>query len=324
MKLNMRKITKIICICILLLIIFIPTSNVFGEINPETIQTPNWATSLKNGIAIILKIPAGVLSITVSAFINMLLGVVFALLYFIFSPISNGFLFPFPDQIIFNKIPFFDPNFINPGLAGETNTNMFVNTPVVILQELIQNLYYTCFVIAGAVFVVAAMIIGLKLAISTIASDKAHYKQALMTWVMGLFLLFTTHFIMLGIFTVNEQVVNKISVITDDVMFNVNFLELIPLGIGKGISKIINTVAGIIGDVDSSVTDTPIPGYGGLILRFAVSAFGGDLTSSIICGVLLGQTCALIIMYLKRLFYSIILGMIAPLIIAADIIKKTV
>jgi len=300
-----------------------PLTHVFGQINPNNTESGG-VDFVKGILGKILKISTGPLTTAISLLLNSVIGIVFILLYFVFSPISAGLSFPFPDQIIFNKLAFFDPNFINPPTYTGTNAAagaLIGKSPVVILHGLISNLYYTGFVIAGTVFLIAALVIGIKLAMSTIASEKAHYKQALMNWLTGLFLLFTTHFIMLIIFTVNEQLVNILSLAADTVTFKIDLARMIPVG-GKTISSLVNGISSFFGGSDE-ITFKEANGYGGLIMRFAVYAFGGDLTSSIICGVLLGQTCALLIMYTKRLFYSIILGIIAPLIVAADIMKKT-
>lgn len=312
MKLNYKKILKVICIIAVLVIIFIPTSNVFAEINPNNPESET-ASAIKGFLGWVLKIGAGPLTAAIAGLMNAIIAAVFLLLYFIFSPISAGLAFPFPDQVIFNKIGFFDPNFINP--------NNVPGAPVNVLQGLIQNLYNTGFVIAGAVFVIAAMVIGIKLAVSTIASEKAHYKQALMTWITGLFLLFTTHFIMLAVFTVNEEIVNTVSSVTDNIKFTFQVTELIPF-VGNTISSIVSAISNLFG-AEEPPDSIPVYGYGGLLIKFAAAAFGGDLVGSIICAILLGQTCAIIFMYLKRLFYSIILGIVAPLIVAADVMKKS-
>lgn len=312
MKLNYKRILKIICIIVVLVLIFIPTSNVFGAINPNNPESET-ASAIKDFLGWVLKVGAGPLTAAIAGLMNAVIAAVFLLLYFIFSPVSGGLAFPFPDQVIFNKIGFFDPNFINP--------NDISGAPVKELYGLIQNLYNTGFVIAGAVFVIAAMIIGIKLAVSTIASEKAHYKQALMTWITGLFLLFTTHFIMLAIFTVNEEIVNVVSEVTDNIKFTFQWTEAIPF-VGNTITSIVNAIAALFGAEDPPGL-IEVYGYGGLLIKFGAAAFGGDLVGSIICAILLGQTCAIIVMYLKRLFYSIILGIVAPLIVAADVMKKS-
>ena len=44
------------------------------------------------------------------------------------------------------------------------------------MQGVIQNIYFSFFTLAGTVFVLAAVIIGIKLAFSALASEKAQYK----------------------------------------------------------------------------------------------------------------------------------------------------
>jgi len=312
MKINIKRMAKIIFVMVLMLVIFIPISNVLGVTSADTADTAT-SDAFKSVLGWMMKIGTGPLTAAIATLLNIVLIIVFMLLYFIFSPISAGLAFPFPDQIIFNKIGFFDPNFINPTTVA--------GSPVLILQGLIKNLYYTGFVIAAAVFVVAAMIIGIKLAVSTIASEKSHYKQALVTWVTGVFLLFTTHFILLAIFTVNEEFVKILSSASENIVFKFQWTEQIPL-IGNSVTNILNAITGLLGGTEP-LGVREVTGYGGLLIKFASAAIGGDLVASIICGILLGQTVAIIMMYLKRLFYSIILGIIAPLIIAADIMKKS-
>lgn len=317
MNLKHKKIIKTICIILLMIVLFLPISSVFAEVTPTGDNTET-AENIKAFFGWILKIGTGPLTAAIASLMNAIIVVLFVLLYFIFSPLSANFAFPFPDQIIFNKIPFFDPNFINP------NSN--VDSPVNLLEGLIRNLYNTGFVIAGAVFVIAAMIIGIKLAVSTIASEKAHYKQSLVTWITGLLLLFTTHFIMLGIFTINEEIVKEISIVTTEIKFTFQWTEVIPV-VGNMITNLLNAVTGIISGITGldigAIGTYNVYGYSGLLIKFGAAAIGGDIVGSVICAILLGQTCAIIMMYLRRLFYSIILGMIAPLIVAADIIKKT-
>lgn len=66
-------------------------------------------------------------------------------------------------------------------------------------------------------------------------------------------------------------------------------------------------------------------GYGGVILKFFVKGIlDDDLIYSIGLLIMLGQVFSLIILYLKRVFYCILLGMIAPLVVAVDTIQKVV
>ena len=321
-----KRILKITCmVCFIILIPFV-FNEVFAQINPNN-SSNEGLDELKNTFAYILQIAMGPLTFGLVTFINAILLVIFIVLYVCFSPISSGFGFPFPDQIVFNKLAFFDPNFINP--PTYENGGAISTSPVVIVGDVISNMYYTCFIIAAAVFIVCAMIIGIKLAISTIASDKAHYKEALVMWVSSLCILVFAHFIMLGIFTVNEAIVNECSKIVDN---NIEF-KLNPFqDLGGKLGAVGKSVSGIIGFfTEKSGMNNPVDqaefslkGYAGMLMFFLIKAVSGDLVSSIICGILLGQTVALIAQYLRRLFYCIILGILAPLVVAADVVKKSI
>lgn len=180
---------------------------------------------LKKLVANMGGFAAGVLTAPLTGLMVALAFLMFMVLYLIFQAvgISNGVLsYPFPDSIVFNRMAFFDPNFINPTQVGG-------NAPVTILQGGISSLYYTFFIIALTIFVIAAMIIGIKLAISSIASEKAQYKQALNNWVFGIVLLFTVHLLMAGIFAVNEGIVTVAYDVAGEIEFKLPVFSGIPV-----------------------------------------------------------------------------------------------
>lgn len=275
-------------------------------------------------IGSILNLGSGVLGQAFIGLFTTIAVLIFTVLYIVFKAlgITNGvFSFPFPDSIIFNRMAFFDPNFINPTQAFDGKA------PVAILQGVISSMYYTFFILALTVFVIAAMIIGIKLAISSIASEKAQYKQALNNWVFGIALLFTVHILMAGIFALNEAIVEVASDLAGEVTFKISLLKAIPF-VGNTISNLVGGVTDLLGSLGVNVdwdvkVDFPMKGFSGLLLMYAVYALGGDLISVITFFIVLGQTVALVVMYTKRLFYCIFLGMLAPLIVAVDVIRKS-
>jgi hypothetical protein len=319
-----KTIKKIICITfICFMVILISGSPIFAALNPDNMHN-TVGDDFGGIISSVLGIGMGALAAPLVSLAFVILLVVFSTMYFLFSPVSGGGAFPFPDQIVFNRLAFFDPNFLNPPTQGIS--------PVTILQGTIKNMYYSFYIIAGAIFLMAIMVIAIKLAIATIATDKAHYKKALTSWAFGLLLLFILPFLMAGIFKVNEMIVEAAykAMGTSNITFtikqsdiNVAIAGAATLGIGTNIAKVLASIGDFF-HTPASETVYTLKGYGGMILNYMVAAAGGDLVGLIICGVLLGQSAALIFQYIKRLFYCIILGMIAPLIIAADIIKQGV
>lgn len=105
--------------------------------------------------------------------------------------------FPWADAIVFNAVELLDVNFLNPAR----------NSIVVIARQFLTIIYASAFSIAISFFFVATLVMGLKLAFSMIASEKAKYKQAMLDWLIGLLLLFTMHFIMSFSFYLNEELV---------------------------------------------------------------------------------------------------------------------
>lgn len=318
---NKKFIFSLVVILMLIGLFLHINNSLYAATNPEYYSAPsNFQKWINDFFSKILDKSVGVLGKPFAALVNLVNIILFIVLYSVFvaSGISDGLKFPFPDQVIFNGLPMLDPNFINPN--GDSGS--MVN----IMKDIVQNFYYSFFALAGTVFVLAAVVIGIKLAFSALASEKARYKEAIKNWIMGLGMLFLMHFVLAGMFAINEQICISASIICKKVTFGVNKLELIPWA-GSFIKGMINGVGSIFGNdqVAEEVFDMHIQGYGGLILKFAVKGIlQNDLIYSIGLAIMLGQTFTLIIMYIKRVFYCIILGMIAPLIVAMDTIQKVV
>ena len=109
--------------------------------------------------------------------------------------------FPWADKIVFNGVAVLDVNFISPANGSYMQ----------LASKFIQKIYLTMFTIALSLFGVLVLITAIKLAISTIASDKAKYKQALTSWILGFVMLWTIHFFMAFLFYLNEQLVIEAS-----------------------------------------------------------------------------------------------------------------
>lgn len=302
----------------------------YAEINGSTSTV---GEIIKEILALLLNtVSTGVLGATIIPLINLFSLIIFLILYLLFigTDMTNGLAFPFPDQIIFNKIPLLDPNFINPadGSIGKLASGALKNT------------YSSFFVLSVTIFTIAALVIGIKLVFSSLAAEKAKYKESLNNWIMGIVMLFLVHYLLAGMFYLNEQIVASVSTIADGITFPIDLTNILtgvgtlvgwtagPLGgmigtaIGKAASSLIGGLASAF-DMKEIVT-VDVPGYGGLILMFMMKGMiGGDLLSSIICLIILGQTFALVITYVKRAFMCILLGIMAPLVVAVDVIQKS-
>lgn len=123
---------------------------------------------------------------------------------------------PWADMILYNAVPMLDVNFLNPD----------PNSMISQMDEIIKKTYYTIFSLALAFFGIAVVVMAIKLAISSIAEEKAKYKSAITNWLMAVVLMFTIHYFMSFIFYLNESVVKMASKIASDSIESSGQLEI--------------------------------------------------------------------------------------------------
>lgn len=83
--------------------------------------------------------------------------------------------------------------------------------PVVIqLKTLVAGWYYVLRLLSLAAMLIVLLGIGIKMAISTIASEKAVYKRMLVDWIVGVIVLVSIHYIMWFIIQINDTLVGVI------------------------------------------------------------------------------------------------------------------
>ena len=110
--------------------------------------------------------------------------------------------------------------------AGSTNASKFLDVnffdlnleagALLTFRTAIAKWYYILRLIAAAILLVILIYVGIKMAISTIASEQAKYKQMLVDWVASLALLFLLHYIIMFAITVNGALVEALSQMCDD------------------------------------------------------------------------------------------------------------
>lgn len=193
-----KKTYKIIIGISLMIILFVNIGNVFGATNPDYKPTVSVTES-----ALDSKIKSSVLLDTLANMINAVASLAETLLGGVFKTLTKENIFPWADRIIFNGVGFLDINFLNPA-----DNSLFVaeGNPS-ILGKVVKQVYSTILSLAILFLGVAVGIMAIRLAISTIAAEKAKYKQAIVNWVTCIVMLFLMHYILAFVFWVNEQMV---------------------------------------------------------------------------------------------------------------------
>ena len=121
-----------------------------------------------------------------------------------------------PEKIFSNQIPALDVNFINPTdwtkEEGVQNGEAMNSKSVAIaLHSTIANWYVALRNLAIVALLSVLLYVGIRMLISSVASDKAKYKQMLMDWIVALCILFFLHYIMRFILTITDMITEGIS-----------------------------------------------------------------------------------------------------------------
>ncbi len=130
-----------------------------------------------------------------------------------------------PFHILFNKVALLDVNFFNILDNGSVVSN---------IRNSIAGWYYVMRMIAASILLCILIYVGIRMAITTIASDKAAYKKMLVDWCVSLALIFLLQYIILFTFAVNEALVKAMASISNSTEL-VNAMKNIGI-ISQGIS----------------------------------------------------------------------------------------
>lgn len=103
---------------------------------------------------------------------------------------------------VFNNIKLFDANYL---LDNENNNE--IHTKV---KTAVANWYYTIRNIAIILSLCMLIYVGIRMAISTLANDKAKYQKMLIGWVQSFILIFFMHYIILISMVVSEKLLELV------------------------------------------------------------------------------------------------------------------
>lgn len=114
-----------------------------------------------------------------------------------------------PEAIFGNEVPALDVNFINPKIWGDADKDNHSITQD--LHDTIASWYLALRNLALVILLSVLLYVGIRMVISSTASDKAKYKQMIIDWLVAVCILFFLHYIMSFILSVTEVVTDGIS-----------------------------------------------------------------------------------------------------------------
>lgn len=205
-----------------------------------------------------------------------------------------------PEEIFSNKVPALDINFINPSITtsadGQHDNEVREKNIALTLRETIAGWYNALTIIAMVGLLSVLVYLGIRMLLSSIAADRAKYKQMLMDWVIAMCLLFTLHFIMSFALTMVETVTAMLASDEDNTSLKVYATNVQGLGFST------HTVQ----------FNTNLMGY----VRFMVQA--GDLYTKLgfffLYIMLVIYSVRFTWVYLKRVINMAFLTLIAPMV----------
>ena len=129
----------------------------------------------------------------------LLLGRIIQKIMAIFTE-NNGTLSV--EDILFNRVDITSIDFFDFSSGNET-----IDT----IRQNVAEWYYGLRNIATVTLFVILMYVGLRMALSTIAEEKATYSQMIINWLLSIALLYVLHFIIVIVITLNNQIVSILS-----------------------------------------------------------------------------------------------------------------
>ncbi len=183
--------------------------------------------------------------------------------------------------IVSNKIPAFDVNFFRPmkELNGKIST-------AEVLKDVVQKWYYAFRNLAVVALLSILVYLGIRIVLSSAASEKAKYLKTIQNWLTAIVLVFILHYIMAFTLNIIDQVNNALSIniITDD-----------------GYDTLMGSMR---------------------VAAETSEGYAENLTYTLIYAVLVVYAVMFTFIYLKRTIYLVFLTIIAPLVAVTYPIDK--
>ena len=177
------------------------SSTVVNEIDEEELNTSGPASTVLSVIGTGVDGLVGILS-KIPQLVFLLIGMAVQGLIGQIAKIGGSSIEGFltPDDILFNRVGITEIDFFN--FSGETSV---VNT----IRTNIATWYYILRILAIVILLAVLIYIGIRMAISTVASEQAQYKRMLTDWIVSFVILFLLNYIIIFTIEANNALVGN-------------------------------------------------------------------------------------------------------------------
>ncbi len=113
------------------------------------------------------------------------------------------------EKLVNNKVPLLDVNFFNFATAGGQKIEQ--DSIIYVIRETIVVIYYIIRTVSIIGLLITLLYLGIRMALSNIAEEKAKYKQMLVSWLVSFIIVFFIHYIMIAILAINTSLIELIN-----------------------------------------------------------------------------------------------------------------
>ena len=110
------------------------------------------------------------------------------------------------EKIVYNLVPILDVNVFNGNNAGGETVDS--SSLIMIIRNLVATIYMAIRRISIIGLLIVLIYIGIRIATTTVAEQKAEYKKKLVSWGIAFFIVFGMHYFLVIVMKINELLVD--------------------------------------------------------------------------------------------------------------------
>lgn len=227
-----------------------------------------------------------------------------------------------PEKIFSNEVPLLDVNIIKPNSYTNPNDeSKEVLSAVEVMRGTIASWYIALRNLAIVGLLSILVYVGIRIIISSTASDKAKYKQMFTDWLIAICLLFFLHYIMTFAITIVESLTETIKQTNQSIEIPIQISDIKDKyeegEYGDLLDKMQGPNGGYVTDLMGLArfkAQLNYTGQGSNGEDVVAEGARAQMAYTIIYFVLVIYTIMFLFIYIKRMIYIIFLTMISPLV----------